>query len=270
MNLVIWLQALGLIVGMMTVLWAVSVLRRDASIVDLFWGVGFTLAAWTYFFLADGVAERKLLVVGLATVWGLRLAIYLTWRNWGKPEDFRYQGFREKYGRERYWWFSYFQVFLLQGGLAWLISIPLLAAMSGERPLGWLDAVATAVWLLGFLFETVGDWQLARFKANPANQGQLLTTGLWRYTRHPNYFGDAAVWWAFGLFSIAAGFWWPIVGSLVMTFLLVRVSGVAMLERTLSRTKPGYETYVRQTNAFIPWFPRNLTDDSSIPAPKRP
>ncbi len=256
LDLSLWFQAFGLILAMMTVLWAVSVILRNASIVDLFWGVGFMLAAWFYFARAEGLPARRLLVVLLVSVWALRLSLYLAWRNWRKPEDFRYQAFRERYGRGRYWWVSFFQVFLLQGGLLWLISLPLLAAMSGLQPLGLLDATAVAVWLVGFTFESVGDWQLARFKANPANQGKLLTGGLWRYTRHPNYFGDAAVWWGYGLFSVAAGHWWPLFGSLLMTFLLVRVSGVAMLERTLRETKPGYADYVRRTNAFLPWIPR--------------
>lgn len=160
----------------------------------------------------------------------------------------------------RYWWFSFFQVFLLQGILAWLISAPLLGAQYINRlssGLNVLDGLGLLLWLLGFTFEAGGDWQLARFKANPANKGKLLTTGFWRYTRHPNYFGDACAWWGLALFSLAAGSVIPIYGAVLMTFLLLRVSGVALLERTLSQTKPGYERYIATTNAFFPWWPKS-------------
>lgn len=254
-----WAGALLLIIGVMSALWLVSVRLKDASIVDPFWGPGFALVAWFYFWQTpDGLPARKLLVAVLATVWALRLGGYLLWRNWGKGEDYRYRNFRERYGRERYWWVSFFQVFLLQGVLLWFISAPLLGAQITTRgaALTWLDGLAVLVWLVGFAFEAGGDWQLARFKADPANKGKLLTGGFWKYTRHPNYFGDACVWWAFGLFSAAAGSYWPIVGAVAMTFLLLRVSGVALLERTLAQSKPGYEEYMRRTNAFLPWFPK--------------
>lgn len=254
-----WPWALLVILSMMNVLWVVSVLMRNASIVDLFWGVGFVLAVWVYFLLTpDGLTTRKWLVAVLTTIWGLRLSLYLTWRNWGRPEDFRYQAFRRRYGPERYWWVSLFQVFLLQGVLLWLVSAPLLGAQLNMHGGGLtlLDWLAAGLWLVGFTFEAVGDWQLARFKADPDNAGKLLTSGLWRYTRHPNYFGDACVWWAFGLFSLAAGSVWPVLGSVLMTILLLRVSGVSLLERTLTKSKPGYEEYQRRTNAFFPWFPR--------------
>lgn len=238
-----------------SLLWLLSVRLKNASIVDVFWGLGFVFLTWFYYLATpDGLPARKLLTAVLVTIWGLRLSLYLLWRNWGKPEDFRYQAFRQKYGPERYWWLSFFQVFLLQGVLMWLISAPLLAAQRASgTDLTFLDGLALVVWVVGFLFEAGGDWQLAQFKRNPANKGQLLTTGFWRYTRHPNYFGDACVWWGYALFCLAAGSLIPIVGSLLMTFLLVRVSGVALLERTLVASKPGYEAYQKNTSAFLPW-----------------
>jgi steroid 5-alpha reductase family enzyme len=253
----IWTTGFLVILGLMVLLWLLSVYLRDASIVDPFWGTGFVILAWVYFSQTSaGDDSRRLLITTLATIWGLRLSIYLLWRNWGKGEDERYQNFRQRYGRERYWWFSFFQVFLLQGVLMLLVSSPLLGAQIRGGALNWLDGLATAVFLIGFTFEAGGDYQLARFKANSANKGRLLTSGFWRYTRHPNYFGDSAVWWSFGLFSLAAGSFWPALGVVLMTILIIRVSGVALLEKNLKKNKPGYEAYVASTNAFFPWFPK--------------
>ncbi len=242
------------IVASMTALWIVSVLVRDASIVDIFWGPGFVIVAWTVFAVADGTDSRRLLLALLTTVWGVRLGAYLAWRNLGKGEDYRYQAFRRRYG-PRYWLISLFQVFLLQGMFMWVVSLPIQAGQIPDTPesLGWLAWAGSAVWAVGFLFEAGGDLQLARFKADPTNQGGVMDRGLWRYTRHPNYFGDFLVWW--GLFVIALearGTWWTIAGPLVMSFLLLRVSGVAMLERTITKRRKGYEDYVRRTNAFFP------------------
>jgi steroid 5-alpha reductase family enzyme len=140
--------------------------------------------------------------------------------------------------------------------LAWIVAFPLLAALGSDAPLGWLDAAGLALWLAGFLFETVGDWQLARFKANLANTGRVMDRGLWRYTRHPNYFGDAVVWWSFFCFAAATpGSWWTLVSPVVMTLLLMRVSGVTLLEKKLEQTKPAYREYVERTSAFFPWWP---------------
>lgn len=252
----IWGSGFLIIMGLMTLLWLLSVYLKNASIVDPFWGTGFVVLAWFYFSQTGGADGRNLLITSLATIWGLRLSLYLLWRNRGKGEDPRYRQFRQNYGPDRYWWFSFFQVFLLQGVLMLLVSTPLLGAQIRGAGLNWLDGVATAVFLIGFAFEAGGDFQLARFKANPANKGKLLTSGFWRYTRHPNYFGDSAVWWSFGLFSLAAGSIWATLGAVLMTVLIIRVSGVALLEKNLKQSKPGYEAYVKNTNAFFPWFPR--------------
>jgi len=262
----VYLIGLGVILGLMTLLWLISLALRNSSIVDPFWGTGFVIANWVYFTLTpDGFPARKWLMAILVTVWGLRLSLHLLWRNWGKAEDFRYRKWREEAGSQ-WWWRSFFKVFLLQGLLLWIISAPLLAAQIGSTParLTILDFLAMAVWVIGFFFESMGDLQLARFRTNPANpslrsrtsKGQVLNTGVWHYTRHPNYFGDATQWWAYYLFAAVAGGWWTIFSPILMTAMLLRVSGVTLLEKTLTTTKPGYQEYVASTSAFIPWFPR--------------
>jgi steroid 5-alpha reductase family enzyme len=246
------------ILGLMVTLWVVSLLLKNASIVDIFWGPGFVLANWIYFVLADdGFAGRKALISVLVTLWGLRLGLYILYRNWGKPEDFRYQKWRDENGAA-WWWRSFFKVFLLQGLLMWIISVPLLAAQVRSTParLTFLDGLAVLVWVVGFFFEAIGDLQMARFKADPSNKGKVLDRGVWRTTRHPNYFGDAAQWWGFFLIAAAGGGAWTVYSPILMTLLLLRVSGVALLEKTLKETKPQYAEYVASTSAFVPWFPR--------------
>lgn len=254
----LWLQALAVIMIMMTSLWIVSVIIKNVSIVDLFWGFGFVLAGWFYFLHTDGFEPRKLILMTMVTVWGLRLSGYLTLRNAGRGEDFRYRQFRQNYGERRYWWVSFFQTFLLQGVLMWLISAPLLGAQikAGPGSLGVADYLGMTLWIIGFIFEAGGDFQLARFRADASNKGKVLNTGLWRYTRHPNYFGDTAVWWGYGLISIAAGSWLAALGSLLMTALIIKVSGVALLEKSLVSAKPQYRDYMEKTSSFFPWFPK--------------
>ena len=254
----IYLQAAALIFVAVTALWLLSLWLKNASIADVFWGSGFVMCCWLYFLQTpDGAPLRKWLVCALVTIWGLRLSIYIFSRNAGKPEDYRYAKWREENGNN-WWWRSFFKVFLLQGFLMWLISAPLLAAQISATPaqLIWLDVLAAIIWLTGFFFETVGDWQLAKFKSQPENRGKLMTSGVWRYTRHPNYFGDTAQWWGFFGFALAAGGWWSVFSPVLMTWLIVKISGVAMLESNLRETKPGFAEYVRRTNAFIPWFPK--------------
>lgn len=256
--LTLFLQALLVIFILVTLLWLLSVVIKNVSIVDLFWGTGFVIINAVYFFSWGGYYIRNILLLALVSLWGLRLSIYLAWRNIGKGEDFRYQEFRRKYGAHRYWWVSYFQTFLLQGALMMFVSLPLLGAHAHtvSNELGWLDYVGIVVFIIGFSFEAGGDLQLALFKKNPNNKGKVLNRGFWKYTRHPNYFGDSAVWWAFALFSISAGNYWTFIGSIAMTLLLIKVSGVALLEKTLKETKPQYREYIQKTNSFIPWFPK--------------
>jgi steroid 5-alpha reductase family enzyme len=245
------------ILVLMTILWLISLVLKNASIVDIFWGTGFVIAAWIYFaFSPDGSIARKYLTSILTTIWGLRLTIYILWRNWGKPEDFRYQKWRQESGKI-WWWKSFFQVFLLQGFLMWIISAPLLAAQFSATPerLTALDFFAVLIWVVGFFFEAVGDLQMARFKTDPANKGRVMEKGVWRFTRHPNYFGDATQWWGYYLIALSVGGWWTLFSPVLMTALLLRVSGVSLLEKTLE-TRPGYKEYIERTSAFIPWFPK--------------
>jgi steroid 5-alpha reductase family enzyme len=256
----IYIQALLVILSFMTILWIISVAIKNVSIADIFWGLGFVVVNGFFFYRSEGASLQKILLLVLVTIWGLRLTIYIAWRNKGKGEDFRYKEFRKKYGEKRYWWISFFQTFLLQGILMWLISAPLLGThfRSGQNPFGFLDLIAVLLWLTGFVFEAGGDLQLAKFRSNTANKGKVLDTGFWRYTRHPNYFGDACVWWGFAFFSISAGGYIPVLGSLLMTALIIKVSGVALLEKSLVEQKPQYKEYVEKTSAFLPWFPKKI------------
>ena len=244
------------ILVMMVLLWLLSLALKNASIVDIFWGIGFVIVTWLAFSLGAGYIPRKQLVAVLVTIWGLRLALHIGIRNWGKPEDFRYAKWRQDNG-SRWWWFSFFQVFLLQGVLMWIISAPLIAAQTSGYPviITPLDVIGVVLWLIGMFFEALGDLQLMLFKANPANKGKLLTTGVWRFTRHPNYFGESALWWGYYIIALVSGSWWTVFSPIIMTWLLLRVSGVAMLERTM-KLKPGYEEYMKNTSAFFPWFPK--------------
>jgi steroid 5-alpha reductase family enzyme len=251
-------QGLTLALGLMTVVWILSLVKRDASIIDSFWGLGFVILVWWYLSRSEANTPRGLLVGGLVTLWGLRLSLYITWRNWGMGEDYRYREMRAR-NPESFPWRSLFTVFWLQAVLMWLISLPLLQAVRSPVPsrLAWLDWLGALVFTGGFVFESVGDWQLARFKSDPANSGKVLSRGLWRYTRHPNYFGDAMVWWGFFFFALATPrSLWTIYGPVVMTVLLMKVSGVALLEKRLKEVRPAYGDYVARTNAFFPWFPK--------------
>lgn len=254
----LFLQAALIILVLVTLLWIWSIIIKNVSIVDIFWGFGFVVVNTFYVFMSGELNTRKILILTLVGIWGLRLAIYLAWRNIGKGEDFRYKEFRRNYGPKRYWWFSFFQAFLLQGVLIMIVSLPLLGinSSSSSGDLNLLDYFGIVVWLIGFTFEAGGDFQLARFKRNFANKGKVLNTGFWKYTRHPNYFGDSAVWWAYAIFSIAAGSYWQIIGAVVMTLLIIKISGVALLEKTLNNTKPEYREYIRKTSSFFPWFPK--------------
>jgi steroid 5-alpha reductase family enzyme len=241
-------------------LWLLSLRLRDASIVDLYWGPGFAAIATLSFLAAGGGHPRRTLLLVLALLWGLRLGGYLLWRNAGKGEDYRYRAMRRHHG-DRFAVVSLFTVFGLQGVLQWIVSLPLqlTQAAPGAAALGLLDGLGLALWSLGILFETLGDWQLARFKADPANAGQVMERGLWRYTRHPNYFGDFCVWWGFAAIALAGPYGWVgLIGPALMSFLLLQVSGVAMLERTIGERRPGYREYVQRTNAFFPGPPRDL------------
>lgn len=248
-----WLWGLAAVMAVMLVTWVVSLFKRDASVADSAWGLAFIAAALAYALATPAPGPRAGLVLVLVGLWGLRLTGYITWRNWGEPEDRRYQEMR---GRRRHFGLqSLYIVFGLQGVLCWLISLPLLAAIASPAPLFWLDYLGVALWGVGMVFETGGDWQLARFRADPANQGKVLDSGLWRYTRHPNYFGEFCEWWGLFLIALAGGGWWSAVGPIVLTFLLFKVSGVALTEKTIRQRRPAYQDYIDRTNAFFPGPP---------------
>ena len=252
------LVGLGAILTVLTLVWMVSVKRRDASIADICWGLGFVLLAWLYGFLSPALTLRSWLVAVLITLWGTRLSQHIFRRNRGKGEDPRYQAMRASHGRA-FWWHSLFTVFWLQGALLWFVALPLLVSVRATQPaaLTAVDGLGAMLFAVGFAFEVVGDYQLEGFRAEPSNRGKVLDRGLWRYTRHPNYFGDATMWW--GMYAIAAstpGGWLTVLSPALMTLLLMRVSGVTLLEDSLKLSKPGYRAYIARTPAFFPWFPR--------------
>jgi steroid 5-alpha reductase family enzyme len=242
----------------MTLMFAAAFLKKDNSIVDIAWGPGFVLITVLTFFLKPGFTFRHILVSGLIILWGLRLMIHIFLRNRGKGEDFRYAEWRRDWGK----WFvlrSYFQVFMLQGFFMIVIAWPIILTNSSrESGLGWLEVSGAGLWLIGFCFESVGDAQLTRFKKDPVNKGKIMTEGLWMYTRHPNYFGEVVMWW--GIFLIALAVpdgWTAVVSPILITVLLLRVSGVTMLEKKY-KDNPEFEAYARRTSAFFPWPPRKL------------
>lgn len=252
------LVGLATILGAATLVWMLSARLRDASIADVWWGLGFLQLVWLYCFLAPVLSPRSWLVAALVTLWGARLSWHIFRRNRGKGEDPRYQAMRASHGRA-FWWRSLFTVFWLQGAILWFVALPLLVAIRATQPgaLTAVDGLGIVLFAIGFGFEVVGDYQLARFRAEPGHRGKVLDRGLWRYTRHPNYFGDAALWW--GLYVVAAstpGGWLTLLSPSLMTLLLMRVSGVTLLEDGLKASKPGYRDYIARTPAFFPWFPR--------------
>lgn len=245
------------IVVLMIGTWLVSLAIRNASIVDIVWGLGFVVVAWVVRAQGDTNTARQWLLVALTSVWGLRLTIHLYRRNHGEPEDYRYRAMRRRHGA-RFPIVSLATVFAFQGLMMWVVSLPVQLGQVSDTPdLGVLAIIGVGIWVVGIFFESVGDLQLSRFRADPANEGTVMDRGLWRYTRHPNYFGDACVWWGLGLIAAETGLGaWGLIGSAVMTILLVRVSGAALLERSLRKRKPGYEEYIARTSSFVPRPPR--------------
>ncbi len=244
----------------MTALWLVSVKLKDASIIDPWWSLLF-LAIAVRSAVDAPITPTKVALLSCVAIWSLRLSLHLFVRSIGKPEDPRYAQFRKKYGPSRYWWVSLFQVFWLQGALALFISLPLQVAASSaiQRSIGISDIIGIGLFVIGFGIESVADHQLARFRRDPTHRGRVLDAGLWRFSRHPNYFGEALLWWGFWCFAISENFGWAtIVAPALMTFLLVRVSGVTMLDAHLLATKPQYADYIRRTSGFIP-MPVSMT-----------
>lgn len=249
----------ALVLALMTILWIASVRRSDASIVDPWWSIAFLLVA-THTVLRTGLTPGKALLLAIVSAWALRLFLHLLLRSLGKPEDPRYAAFRAKYGPERYGWFSFFQVFLLQGALVVVISAPLqlAGAAPAPDPVSITDLLGLALFAAGFGIEAVADAQLARYRkaraaGGPASPGPVLETGLWRFSRHPNYFGEALLWWGFWLLALDAPWGWATVfAPALMTFLLVKVSGAAMLDAHMAAKRPEYAEYMRRTSGFVP------------------
>ena len=250
---------LAALIALAVITWAISTVKHDVSIVDSAWSLLILLAAAVYALMLDSSAPRVVPVLVLTGLWAARLALYITARNWGEPEDRRYQVIRAR-NQPHFEWKSLYLVFVLQAVLAWLVSLSLLAAMGTQgstREWGFLDTLGALVVVFGFVFETASDSQLSRFKADAANRGQVMNSGLWRYTRHPNYFGEFCVWWGFFLIALSAGGWWAIVSPLLMSVLLLKVSGVTLLEQDIGERRPAYRDYMARTNAFFPGLPKS-------------
>ncbi len=233
---------------------------ENNSIIDICYGPLFVLASWVLALMWTDWSERQIILLALVTAWGLRLGLRILRKNWRKPEDFRYRAWREEWtkrGRLYFFLRSLGQIYLLQGAVVLVVLLPVLITFaSAQAPLAWYHWAGVALWGVGFGFEAIGDWQLDRFIRNPANAGKIMTTGLWRYTRHPNYFGEATMWW--GIWIILLGtplFPLAILSPILITFLLTQVSGIPMLERRWAG-RPDWEAYKKQTSAFVPWFPK--------------
>jgi len=239
------------ILAYVTLIWIISLIKKDAGIMDVFWGLGFVIVTSSYWAFAATTTLQAQLLLALVFIWGLRLTLHIGLRNAGEPEDARYANWRQQHG-ERWWWYSYLHVFLLQGSVMWIVSIPILMGLQAQTALGLIDYIGLLLFAVGFLFEAVGDWQLRQFKKNPENKGKVLRSGLWGMTRHPNYFGEALLWWGFTLIALEMTTVWILISPMLMTWLLMRVSGVKMLDELLIRTKPDYAEYIQNTNAFFP------------------
>ena len=247
----VWLAALPLMLIAAPVTWLSSLSLRNLSIVDVMWSLLLFAAGVIYALDADPRSPRFALVLWPLAIWSARLAFFLTARSLGQPEDRRYQALRERH-QPRFALKSLPLVFWSQAVLAWIVSLPLLGAFSSLAPLGILDYLGLLLWLIGFGFEAVGDWQLSRFKRDPANADAVLTRGVWSLTRHPNYFGEFCLWSGFTAMAFSAGAWWSVAGLAVLTVLLLRVSGVRLMERDIGKRRPRYADYVLKTNAFFP------------------
>jgi steroid 5-alpha reductase family enzyme len=257
-----WISSLPLLLAMAAAGWLYAYRHSNVNIVDSLWSLFFLAAALVYTLFSDGLALSSWLLLVLVAIWSLRLSAHLAQRNAGKAEDHRYAAMRQRnpnFARR-----SLVTVFGLQAVLAWIISVPLVAAISTPAEFGVLHMLALALFATGFYFEAVGDWQLAKFRSNPENRDKVLDTGVWGLSRHPNYFGEACIWWSFYLFALAAGFAWTLFSPLIMTFLLLKVSGVSLLEKDIEERRPGYRRYVESTSAFVPWFPRKPGVSNSI------
>ena len=240
--------------------WLTSLYRNNVTHVDSMWSLFFLVAAGAYICSANSgnmseMSMRSSVMLILLSLWALRLCVYLTWRNWGPHEDHRYREIRAK-NEPHFKFKSLYIIFGLQAVLAWIISLPILGALNSNTAFNILDVIGALLVVFGFIWETLADWQLSRFKAKAGNKGKVLNTGVWRYSRHPNYFGESCVWWGFYLIALAAGAWWALPSAILMTLLLLKVSGVSLLEKDIAERRPEYVQYIKTTNAFIPGIPK--------------
>jgi len=244
--------------GLMFAGWIYSLIKKNVTIADSLWGLGFILIAWLTFFRADGFLGRKIMITVLVTLWGLRLFIHLSLRNRGKGEDPRYGQWRKKYG-DSFWLVSLFKVFLVQALFQWCIALGIQYGQLSSTPAQFtlFDFTGLIVWITGFVIESSADMQLKQFLADPSNRGKIMNRKLWKYSRHPNYFGESLMWW--GLFIIVLstplGFW-TIVSPLLITYTLLKLTGVTLMEETQFAGNMEYQRYIKQTSSFIPWFPK--------------
>ena len=244
------------VAAMMLMLWIVSLIIRNAGIVDIFWSLGFVLIAVISWVATDDANWRSTLILVLTIIWGLRLSLHIFIRQIGKGEDRRYGAWRSQHG-SKFWIVSLWLVFGLQGLLLWIISVPLQVGIivQSSRGVTLFDYLGISLWIFGFLYESIADTQLFLFKRNPANKVKIFDRGLWRFSRHPNYFGEAVLWWGFYILSVSSG-WGALTffSPVILTFLLLKVSGVAMLDRFMKESNPEYAEYIESTNAFLPGF----------------
>jgi steroid 5-alpha reductase family enzyme len=254
--LILWAGAGPALAAVALTAWAIATVRRNAGLADVAWSLFFLAAAGSFAWQSQPISPRGLAVVALVAAWALRLAAHLARRNWSAPEDRRYAAIRAR-NEPGFAWKSLYLVFGFQALLAWLICAPLAAAIGSSTPLGGIDVLGMAVAAFGIAFEAIADAQLSRFKADAANAGRVMDRGLWRYSRHPNYFGEACTWWGFGLVALGAWAGWTLFAPALMTWLLLRVTGVTLLEHDMTQRRPAYREYVARTNAFFPGPPRN-------------
>lgn len=251
----LYLNGLYVMLAFALVGWILSLFRQNVTHVDSMWSLFFLLASFSYVDSFSAIHTRGLIALSLLTIWALRLSIYLTYRNWGSHEDHRYAAIRQN-NAPHFKWSSLYIVFGLQAVLAWIISLPILGSINATAPLNIIDILGILLTLFGIIWESIADWQLTKFKRVNANRHKVLNTGVWRYSRHPNYFGECCVWWGFFLIALAGGAWWSLPSVILMTLLLLKVSGVALLEKDIAERRPEYLHYIKTTNAFIPGKPK--------------
>ena len=252
MNIEHYFMAILPMVAASFLIWNISLFKSDVSIVDSLWSWFFVIVSIYFFIQLDSPSARAVIVLALVIIWAVRLSAYITLRHWGDDEDHRYKSIRED-NNPGFEYKSLYMIFAFQALVAWLISMPLFFAIQSDSPLSLFDYIGIALWLVGMYFEAVADYQLWKFKQNADNRGKIFTAGLWKYTRHPNYFGEFLIWWGFFCLALSTGAYWTVISPLLMTYFLMKFSGVGRLEQTM-KLRPGYESYMKTTNAFFPDF----------------